>query len=238
MERGDIPRFDVQGSWAGGLGIGQFIPSSYLRYGIDYNADGRVNLWELGDGLASIGNYLSGKGWQPSYRWGREVSLPQRFDYMHANDAHKTLSQWQRLGVRGANGEALLTRAANGAMEARLFVPAGQHGPKFLLCKNFDVIKRYNNSDSYALAVSLLSERIAGKGGLVTPWPRNARKMTKNDIKLLQAALNFYGFNAGKVDGVFGNGTRRALQSYQSSKGLVADGFVTVSLYRKLVTER
>lgn len=236
MARGDIQDFNVQGSWAGGLGIGQFIPSSYLRYGIDDNADGRVDLWQLGDGLASIGNYLSGKGWNPAYGWGREVTLPQNFNYLQANTkTRKTLSQWQQLGVRGAQGESL----ANGvAVEARLFVPAGKNGPKFLLYKNFDVIKRYNNSDSYALAVSLLSERIAGGQGLQTAWPNNARKMTKNDIKIVQAALNFYGFDAGKVDGVFGNGTRRALQSYQAANGLIADGFMTVDLYRKLVTNR
>lgn len=235
MDRGDIPQFSVQGSWAGGLGMSQFIPSSYIRYGVDYDGDGRVNLWQVNDALASIGNYLSGSGWQAGYRWGREVSVVEGFDFLQANTKQKkTLSQWQALGVRDSNGMDL----PDEAIPARLFAPAGQFGPKFLLYKNFDVIKRYNNSDAYALAVSLLSDRIAGKPGLVAAWPTNAKKLTSNDVKIVQTALNAYGFNAGKVDGVFGNGTRRALQSYQAAHGMVADGFLTVDLYRELITNR
>ncbi len=117
-------------------------------------------------------------------------------------------------------------------------MPAGQYGPKFLLYPNFDVIKRYNNSNSYALAVSLLADRIIGKSELQGAWPDNAKPITINDIKIVQTALNAYGFNAGKVDGIFGNATRRALQAYQSSKGWVADGFLTVELYRELITNR
>ncbi len=234
IDHGDIPSFNVKGSWAGGLGMSQFIPSSYQRYGVDYNGDGVVNLWQTADALASIGNYLSKSGWHPGYRWGKEVSLSDDFDYMNANAERKSLSQWKALGVREINGTAL----PDEPIMARLYVPAGQYGPKFLLYPNFDVIKRYNNSDSYALAVSLLSDRIIGRAGLQTHWPSNAKKMTVNDIKIVQTALNAYGFNVGKVDGIFGNGTRRALQAYQASKGLVADGFLTVELYRKLMTNQ
>lgn len=235
IERGDIPGFHVQGSWAGGLGYGQFIPTSYRRYGVDFNGDGRVNLWQVGDGMASIGNYLQRSGWQRGYRWGREVTLTDGFDYTLANSkAKKSLATWSGLGVRDAYGQPL----PPDSVPARLFVPAGRYGPKFLLYKNFDVIKRYNNSDAYALAVGLLSNRIAGKPDLVASWPTNAKRLTKNDIKIIQTALNAYGFNAGKVDGVFGNGTRRALQAYQAANGMVADGFLTVDLYREIITNR
>ncbi len=235
IDNGDIADFSVKGSWAGGLGMGQFIPTSYLKYGVDYDGDGRVNLWQEEDALASIGNYLSNFGWVSGQAWGQEVTLLQGFNYLQANTKEKkALSEWNDLGVRDRYGNTL----TNNSTMARLFVPAGKFGPKFLLYQNFDVIKRYNNSDSYALAVSLLSERISGEGGLVAPWPQNAKKTTANDIKIVQTALNSYGFDAGKVDGVFGNGTRRALQHYQASKGLVADGFLTVELYRDLITNR
>lgn len=235
IDHGDIPSFDVKGSWAGGLGMPQFIPSSYQRYGVDDNGDGVVNLWQTADALASIGHYLSQSGWQADYRWGREVTLVDGFDYLLANGKDKkTLSEWQALGVRDINGMDL----PSDNIAARLYVPAGQFGPKFLLYKNFDVIKRYNNSNSYALAVSLLSDRIMGDTGLRTPWPTNAKKVTVNDVKIVQTALNAYGFHAGKVDGIFGGGTRRALQAYQAAKGLVADGFLTTDLYRELITNR
>lgn len=235
IDRGDIPNFQVKGSWAGGLGMAQFIPSSYVRYGVDYNGDGHVNLWQTGDALASIGNYLSASGWRAGYRWGREVNVVRGFDYLHANSKQrKSLSEWSRLGVTDVYGNPLPVES----IQARLFIPAGKNGPKFLLYKNFDVIKRYNNSDSYALAVSLLSDRIAGKPDLVTAWPTNAKRLTANDIRIVQQALDAYGFNVGKIDGIFGSGTRRALQEYQAANGMAADGFLTVALYRELITNR
>ena len=234
IDNGDISSFDIKGSWAGGLGMPQFIPSSYLHHGVDYNNDGLVNLWHPEDALASIGNYLSNVGWQKDMGWGREVTLIDAFDYFLANDkVLRDLGTWQKLGVRNIAGQAL----SNSDIHARLFVPAGQFGPKFLLYENFDVIKRYNNSDAYALAVGLLSNRIIGKKGVVMPWPDNAKRATVNDMKMVQTALNAHGFDVGKIDGVFGSGTRRALQAYQLAKGSVADGFLTIALYRELVNK-
>lgn len=234
IDHGDIPNIQVQGSWAGGMGMTQFIPTTYQRYAVDFNGDGLRNLWQKPDALASTGHYLEAMGWQAGYRWGREVQLPGGFDYSLANDRKlkKSLSDWAALGVTDANRQPL----PDDLVMARLFVPAGQFGPKFLLYKNFDVIKRYNNSDAYALGVSLLSDRIAGKPGLLTPWPDNAKKVTANDIKIVQTALNARGFDAGAVDGIMGNGTRRALQAYQAANGMVADGFLSIALYRQLVT--
>lgn len=233
IARGDLPSLSVKGSWAGGMGMTQFIPTTYARYAVDYNGDGRRNLWQVGDAVASTANYLSQMGWQAGYRWGREVTLPNHFDYFLANDRKrwKSLSEWSQLGVRGALGEQLPADSIG----ARLFVPAGQYGPKFLLYKNFDVIKRYNNSDAYALGVALLSEKIAGRAGLYARWPSNAKKLRKSDIERLQAALNRLGFDAGSVDGVFGNGTRRALQSYQAVNDMVADGFLSEGLYQQII---
>lgn len=234
IEHGDVPDINVLGSWAGGMGMTQFIPTTYARYAVDYNGDGYRNLWQKPDALASTADYLAKMGWQAGSNWGREVVLPSGFDYFLANDKTqwKPLPEWQSLGVIAADGQPL----PSALTMARLFVSAGQFGPKFLLYKNFDVIKRYNNSDAYALGVSLLSDRIAGKPPLSAPWPTNAKKLTKNDIMLVQTALNVYGFKAGKVDGILGNGTRRALQAYQAQLGKVADGFLSVDLYRQLIT--
>lgn len=233
-EQGDIPSLAVKGSWAGGLGMTQFIPTTYQRYAVDFNGDGKRNLWHVADALASTGNYLSYMGWVDGYRWGREVSLSANFDYRLANDKKlwQSLNDWGQLGVKDAYDHPL--PAEN--IQARLFVPAGQYGPKFLLYKNFDVIKRYNNSDAYALGVSLLSEQIAGRAGLVGKWPNNAKRLRKDDIKAIQWILNQRGFSAGAVDGIFGNTTRRALQRYQAANGQVADGFLSIELFRELTS--
>lgn len=234
ISRGDLSSLDITGSWAGGMGHTQFIPSTYLQYAIDFNQDGRRDLWEANDALASAGFYLAEMGWQSGYTWGREVSLSTDFDYWLANNRSDwlSLSQWQSHGVRAVDGAPL--PAVD--IEAQLFVPAGRFGPKFLLYRNFDVIKRYNNSDAYALAVGLLSDQIAGRAPLSVAWPNNAKPVSSNDIKLIQQSLNSKGFDAGAVDGLFGNKTRRALQQFQQSKGMVADGFLTTELYRDVVS--
>lgn len=235
IQIGDVPDVNVTGSWAGGMGMTQFIPTTYMHYGVDYDGDGQKNLWQLHDALGSTGSYLEEMGWQVGQSWGREVQLPQGFNYLLTNDRKlkKTVAEWSALGVRDAFGNTISENDDN--IMARLFVPAGQYGPKFLLYTNFDVIKRYNNSDAYALAVSLLSERIAGSKGLVAQWPANDKKMTRDDIKLLQSALNNKTASSIKVDGVLGNGTRRAIQQYQVNNGLVPDGFLTNELFNQLV---
>lgn len=232
VNRGDLPSLQIKGSWAGGLGLTQFIPSTYARYAVDYDGDGKRNLWQVGDALASAGNYLAQMGWVPGYRWGREVQLPRGFDYFLANDTNrrKSLQEWAAMGVRDAQGKALPADW----ISARLFVPAGQFGPKFLLYENFDVIKRYNNSDAYALGVALLSERVAGRPGLVATWPKHAKRLSKTAIETLQRQLNRQGFDAGVVDGILGGKTRRALQAYQALNDLVADGFLTPALFEQI----
>ncbi len=234
VEAGDIPTINAKGSWAGGMGHTQFIPTSYVSYAVDFDGDGKRDLWNHNDALASTANYFIKKGWQKGLPWGKEVSLPADFDYLYANNRKdfKSLNAWQSLGVKSVNGGDL----PNSEVVARLFVPAGASGPKILLYKNFDVIKRYNNSDSYALAVSLLADKIAGKTPLQTPWPRTqAKKVTKDDVYLIQNKLNEKGFDAGVADGKFGNNTKRAIQFFQQSKGLITDGFLTKSLFDIIV---
>jgi len=232
IDDGDVPRFDVSGSWAGGLGMTQFIPSSYEHYAVDFDGDGHRNLWQPLDALASTAHYLAAMGWHADGKWGREVNLPEGFDYLLANDrkTRLSLSEWSALGVTAIDGAPL----PKDAILSRLYVPAGQHGPKFLLYHNFDVIKRYNNADAYALAVSVLSERIAGRVGIVGRWPNNAQRIDRQAVMRVQQALLDNGFDSGTVDGVLGNQTQRALQAYQAKNAMVADGFLSVELYHRL----
>lgn len=234
IDNGDVP-FTVTGSWAGGMGHTQFIPTTYQNYAVDVNADGKRNLWDENEALASAANYLLAMGWTPGLPWGFEVSLSPQFNYLLANnDDPQTLTEWRDLGVKLANGNALPAITAS----AKLFVPAGAGGPKFLTTANFDVIKKYNNSDLYALSVARLADGIAGRDtAFASAWPSDAKRLNSDDIKQLQMILNQQGFEAGEIDGIFGKGTRRALQRYQNAKQMVADGYLSESLFEEIISQ-
>ena len=215
-------------SFAGALGQTQFMPSSILAYGRDFDRDGKKDLWNnAGDALASAANYLTAYGWKEGQPWAVEAIIPEGFDYAQGDGRKLTVAAWKALGVTpvifGSFGSA-------DALSAELFLPAGSYGPAFLLFDNFYIIKRYNNADSYALAIGLLADRLAGRPDLSRPWPTDIKMLTQQQAKDLQAGLNKLGFNAGSVDGIIGRGTRAALQKFQASKGLVADGFPTVQM--------
>lgn len=234
IDNGDVP-FTVTGSWAGGMGHTQFIPSTYQGYAVDIDNDGKRNLWDENEALASAANYLLSMGWTSALPWGFEVSLPPQFDYLLANNGDaQSLAEWRSLGVTLADGSPLPTIDAS----AKLFVPAGASGPKFLTTSNFDVIKKYNNSDLYALSVSLLADAIAGKTTVLSAtWPTDAKRLNSDDIKQLQMILNQQGFEAGDIDGIFGKGTRRALQRYQNAQQKTADGYLSESLFEEIISQ-
>ncbi|MEL7454093.1 MAG: peptidoglycan-binding protein, partial [Pseudomonadota bacterium] len=156
--------------------------------------------------------------------WGTEVAIPAGFDYSLADGTRRSVAQWQALGLVPQPGMVLPT---NFAAEGRLWLPAGGRGPAYLVFKNFDVFLTYNRSNSYALAVGLLANAIAGRPGPATSWPRDIAPLSVADVKRLQAGLNTLGFDAGSVDGIAGSGTRRALQQFQKARGFQADGFPT-----------
>lgn len=210
------------GSWAGAMGHTQFMPSAYLQYAVDGDGDGKVNLWNSeSDALSSAANFLRSLGWKSGYIWGREVTLADNFDYQLAGrEQQYTLSQWTDYGVSRVDGTSL----GDSQLKASLLVPAGHKGPAFLVYENFNVIMRWNFSESYALAVGYLADRIAGKKPLSTPVP-STPDYPVDRMRKIQAALNELGFNVGEVDGVFGPATRKGLQMYQASIDRVADGF-------------
>lgn len=222
IDEGSITPDAMQGSWAGAMGHTQFMPSTFTAYAVDYDGDGRRDLWNsLPDALASAANYLRAMGWSDGQRWGREVRLPSRFDYTLAGlDQRRPLSEWQRLGVRLPTGRALPATD----MEASLLLPAGHRGPAFLVYDNFRIIMRWNTSTSYALAVGHLADRIAGMGRLAAVPPKQERALTREEIMELQGRLIRLGHLEGEIDGIAGQQTRAAVRAFQLQRGLPADG--------------
>lgn len=219
------------GSWAGAMGQTQFMPSVYLAHAVDGDGDGVADLWgSVADAFASAASFLSSLGWKSGWRWGREVLLPEGFDYALAGrDRRRPLEEWHRLGVTTTDGRPIAALPE----KAALLVPAGRRGPAFLVYENFDVLMRWNRSEHFALAVGILSDRIAGGDGLRVP-PPNDPPLTREQVAALQKKLNELGFDSGEPDGVLGSATRRAVREWQIRNGLVADGYVDVELLRSL----
>tara|TARA_Y100000296_G_scaffold22288_1_gene26379 strand:+ start:2116 stop:3390 length:1275 start_codon:yes stop_codon:yes gene_type:complete len=222
MEREKLQKEDMIGSWAGAMGHTQFMPSAYTHYAIDGDGDGQINLWASEeDALSSAANFLASLGWERSFRWGREVQLPENFDYQESGYKNrKPLSEWNAQGVKKADGSAL----GENDTTAYVIVPAGHNGPAFIAYKNFRVIMRWNNSEFYAIAVGVLADRIAGASGIKATLP-DLPAYSRKDIIALQSKLNDLGFDVGKPDGIIGPATREGIRNYQISNNMIADGF-------------
>lgn len=228
MEREQFEKSSMIGSWAGAMGHTQFMPSAYMRYALDGDDDGKVDLWESeADALSSAANFLQSLGWQAGSRWGREVILGKDFDYSQSGRENaKPLSHWHDLGVTDISGEPLPALAMQGAV----LVPSGHEGPAFMVYHNFSVIMGWNNSESYALAVGYLADRLVGGSALSAPLIDGGQYAIA-DMKTLQNRLNLLGFDVGEADGVFGPATRNGIRSFQTDAGLIADGFPDPQLF-------
>ncbi|MBS0332263.1 MAG: lytic murein transglycosylase [Proteobacteria bacterium] len=232
---GQATREQLKGSWAGAMGQTQFIPSAYLSTAVDGDGDGRRDIWNsAADSLASAANLLAKGGWRRGESWAKEVTVPDGFDFSVTEGPKLSPDAWAALGVTRADG--LPWTDADKAAEAQLIAPAGAAGPLFLLFPNHFVIRKYNNSVAYALAVGLLADRIAGGGPLVRPWP-SEQPMSLADRMTAQRALAALGFNPGTPDGIVGAGTRSALRAWQKARGLTADGYLSPAMVQRLKTE-
>jgi len=231
MDRGHIPT-NVKGSWAGAMGNHQFIPTTYKGYAIDFDGDGKRDLWgSLPDIFASAANYLSRSGWQGDKTWGREATIPGNFDIsLTGMEIHKTLRQWNEMGVRRNDGRKL----PHIDIDASLLMPAGYKGPAFLVYKNYRTILIWNRSHLYALAIGHLADRLIGIGPLKKQPSTADVPLSRANIKALQAALNNLGLNAGVPDGVLGPKTRAAVRAYQKTAGLPPDGYATMKLVERV----
>jgi membrane-bound lytic murein transglycosylase B len=232
---GEATRTQLKGSWAGAMGQTQFIPSAYLSTAVDGDGDGRRDIWASpADALASAANLLAKAGWTRGQSWAREVTAPEGFDFGLSEGPKLTPDAWAAMGVTRADG--LPWNDIDKAAPAQLLAPAGAAGPVFLLFPNHFVIRRYNNSVAYALAVGLLADRIAGAGPLVHPWPAET-PLSLADRMTAQRALAALGFNPGAPDGVVGLGTRAALRAWQKARGLTADGYLSPAMVERLKAE-
>lgn len=223
LSEGHVTREAMQGSWAGAMGHTQFMPSSWAEFAVDFDGDGRRNLWgdDPADALASTANYLRHWGWTKDQPWGLEVTLPQNFDYDQTTERVKhPVTRWREMGVTAADGSAL----PDGA-EASILLPAGATGPAFLIFPNFQVIEKYNLADAYVIAIGHLSDRLEGGPAFKAPWPRHWRALTLEERKELQALLTGAGHDAGGVDGRIGPKTIAAVKAWQKAKGLTSDGY-------------
>lgn len=227
-------RAGLKGSWAGAMGQTQFMPDNYLRLGIDQDGDGRVDIWgSQTDALASAANLLANAGWKRGQAWGYEVLLPEGFDYAEAEGPRHPWSVWAARGVRLAHGGA--PTDAEAAEGAAILLPQGARGPAFLALPNHYVIRAYNNSVSYALAIGLTADGVQGKPGLVAAWPDDAPLSREQRIGA-QRALTALGYDTRGIDGVVGANTRAALRRWQAAAGRVPDGYLTAALADELIT--
>ena len=232
IQHGDVPANNMIGSWAGAMGQTQFIPTTYNRYAVDFDGDGRRDIWGSSpDALASTANYLKSSGWQHGQSWGFEVHLPQGFDYSQADmDIRKPMSEWLRQGIKVASGNLPSDPQAS----VSLLLPAGYRGPALLVTDNFRAILKYNNSTSYALAVGLLADSFKGGGQLIGHWPVEDTPLARAERIELQQLLATHGYQPGTADGIIGANTRQAVRAYQKSIGLPADGYPTLELLTRL----
>nr|WP_228300912.1 lytic murein transglycosylase [Marinobacter lipolyticus] len=231
IDEGAITPAQMEGSWAGAMGHVQFMPTVFLRHAVDGDGDGKRDLWNsLPDAMMSAGNFLQDLGWDPDYRWGREVLLPANFDYALADGRRLGLAEWNRLGVTDAFGNPL----ADEPIQAALVVPSGHRGPAFLAYHNFNVIMGWNRSEFYAIAVGHLADRIAGAGMLQNPPPEDQPNLSRDHILALQQSLNDQGFDSGEPDGIMGPATRAAIRDYQEANRRVADGYPSEEILNAL----
>jgi membrane-bound lytic murein transglycosylase B len=225
------PPGPLTGSWAGAMGHTQFMPTVYQAYAVDFDGDGRRDIWtSVPDALASTANYLVAMGWRSGARWGSEARLPEGFDLALADETtERSIAAWRERGV------IPVQPLAEEGGPATLVLPAGAGGPAFLLQPNFRVILRYNTALAYALSVAHLSDRLRGEPAFTRDWPRDTVMPSAGDVRALQLRLAERGFPAGSADGKIGPRTRAAIRAFQAANGLPPDGYADASLRERIL---
>ena len=233
LQSGAVARKDLRVSWGGATGMTQFLPSELDKHGVDFDGDGRVDIWKsVPDALASAAQQLVHKGWQRNLRWAYEVRAPANADCTKGvPEVTRPIGDWIRAGFTPVRGEKI--GAAEQAQPASLLQPEGIYGPSFLTTKNYFVIKEYNFSDLYVLFVGQVSDRIAGGQPFATPWSAT-RQLRSADVEAMQRHLTSRGLYRDKVDGKAGMQTRAALGAFQKSAGLKLDCWPSEAVLRAM----
>ncbi len=227
MQRDHIPRARMVSSWAGAMGQTQFMPSNYVDYAIDASGDGRADIWgNVQDVLGSTANYLHKGHWQYGLPWGFEVNVPKGFDYKHSRD---TFAGWLKLGIRPVDGKTF-PRDGTGI----LFFPAGSHGPAFIATDNYAVLKEYNNSDAYAIAVGHLADVLRGGPPIHAKWPTDDHPLSRAARIALQKKLAALGYKVHDFEGHIDFDLRDNIRAEQVKYGMLPDGNPTPSLLDRL----
>jgi lytic murein transglycosylase len=229
MLQDGVPRADMRSSWGGAMGLTQFLPSEFYKYGVDFDGNGKVDIWHsVPDALASAAKQLAGKGWQRGERWAYEVHAPANADCsIGVPEVAMPIADWLKHGFVPVRG--LRLNAAERTQSASLLQPEGSYGPAFLTPKNYFVLKEYNYSDLYVLFVGQLSDRIGGGKPFEVPWSKNAQLKT-SEVETMQKRLTELGLYKDKIDGKAGMLTRAALGAYQKKNGLKVDCWPTAEV--------
>jgi lytic murein transglycosylase len=229
VEDGAVRLADMRSSWGGAMGLTQFLPSEFYKYAVDFDGDGRADIWNsVPDALASAAKQLADKGWQAGRRWGYEVHAPQRFDCtLGVPEVVNPIGEWLKAGFVPAYGRKL--RPDELAETASVVQPEGSYGPAFLATKNYFVLKEYNFSDLYVLFVGHVSDRIGDPRRFETPWSQTAVMRTA-DVEAMQKTLASQALYQDKIDGKAGMKTRAALGAYQKQNGLKLDCWPTAAV--------
>lgn len=231
-QKGDIGAEDLKGSWAGAFGHTQFMPSTFQRLAIDFDADGRRDIvGSVPDALASTANFLKKAGWELGKPWGYEVMLPRGYAGPSGRRTRLPLSKWDELGIRRFGDRPL-----SGDTPAALLLPAGVHGPAFIVFANFDALYSYNAAESYALAIGHLADRLRGGRSFRAAWPIDDPALSRSQRIALQERLTALGYDAGRADGILGPRTVEAIKAFQRSRGLQPDGYAGARLHRTLMS--
>jgi len=217
---GDVKLADLNGSWAGAFGHTQFMPSTYRRLAVDFDKDGRRDtINSVPDALASTANFLRKAGWRSGLPWGFEVNVPRSYSGPAGRSRKSAISAWARHGISRADGTSLPKSGSYALLR-----PAGRSGPAFLVSRNFDALYSYNAAESYALAISHLSDRLKGKGAFKTPWPTDDPGLSRAQRKRLQELLTARGLYNGEADGRMGPLTTAAIKAAEKQAGLKPTG--------------
>ncbi|WP_037312738.1 lytic murein transglycosylase [Ruegeria halocynthiae] len=229
-QAGHAPPGTMKSSWAGALGQPQFMPSSFLTFAADGNRDGRADIWASEDDtIASIGNYLAQHGWITGRDWGFEVHVPASVSCaLEGPDQGKPIQEWAAMGITRVSGKPFPKHELAG--EGYLMMPAGRHGPAFVVTPNFYVLKDYNKSDLYALFVGHVGDRIQyGVGNFKARWDKIGA-LYRSDIAAMQRALERQGHDVGGADGLPGFKTRRSIGRWQQASGFAPTCFPDAGL--------